>query len=350
MLSSIRYPSYVRFVPLLTLMLVSACGLLPEQPGSATLSKMNVVKPCARQFYPQMTVKREVTQATADSIYLVSGVHLYALNAGTGALHWCLLISNAESGLSQDGAMLGSVRLGPPAPPDGLVGVAVQTGRVFVTSMSYYTYALTADSGTMIWQHNTGFANGIPVASGNTVYVPSGAIYALSTQDGGQRWSFPTTDVVTSMPVIVNDTLYAGSYGNAVYALDITSGKARWIYQADGRVYVAPIVDHGVVYAGIGNDGPQIFAIDAASGKLIWQTATTIDSGAQLVVADGVLYTTENNSLVGLDPGNGAVIWRYSGISNAALLAMGRFCIPQPTQVISMRLIHRRTSSSGMRD
>jgi outer membrane protein assembly factor BamB len=259
----------------------------------------------------------------AQRLYFLSGVHLYALDAGNGALEWCLLISNAQSNLSQEAAIFGDFSPGPPAQPDGLVGLAVQKNMVFVTSLNFSTYAFSADSGKLIWQHNTGYSNGIPTVSGDTIYVPSGTIYALSTQDGGERWSYPTRDVVTSMPVIVNATLYTGSYGNSVYALDTASGKAHWVYHTDGRVYVGPSVDQGMVYVGIGNDGPRLFAIDAQSGKLIWHTNTIIDSMTQLVVADGLLYTSQANSLVGIDPQNGAVIWHYNGIHGATLLANG---------------------------
>src|SRR5260370_7085999 len=109
----------------------------------------------------------------------------------------------------------------------------------------------------MIWQHNTGSVNGIPTISGDTIYVPSDTIYALSTQDGSERWSYPTQDVVTSMPVIVNDTLYTGSYGNAVYALDTPSGKARCTYHTHRRVYVAPTLHPPLVYAAISHEVPH---------------------------------------------------------------------------------------------
>ncbi len=309
----------------LTFLSVSACGTLPQQTGGATqMNKKDIIKPCARQFHPQTTLKHTVTQAMTQHLYFLSGVHLYALNAGNGALDWCLLISNAQSSLSQESAVLGAFSPAPsPPPPDGLVGLAVQKNRVFVTTLNSSTYAFTADSGKLIWQRTTGFANGIPTISGDTIYIPSGTIYALSTQDGSERWSFPTQDVVTSMPVIVNDTLYTGSYGNAVHALDTKSGKARWVYHADGRVYVAPIVDHGVVYAGIGDDGPRLFAIDAQSGKLIWQTDAVIDAMAQLAVVGGVLYTSQQNSLVGLNPQNGQLIWHYDGIHGTTLLTNG---------------------------
>ena len=321
MLSTKKYPFSYQIFPLLMLLFVSACGTQPYQTGGTTqMNGKDVIKPCSQQFHPQTSLKHTVTQAMGQRLYFLSGVHLYALNAGNGTLYWCLLISNAQSHESQETTLLGAL---PPAPPDGLVGLAVQQSRVFVTTLNFSTYAFTADTGKMLWQHNTGFANGIPTISGDTVYVPSGTIYALSTQDGHERWSFPTQDVVTSMPVIVNNTLYAGSYGNAVYALDTANGKARWIYHTDGRVYVAPIVDRGVVYAGIGDDGPRLFAIDAQSGKLVWHTDTLIDSMTQLIVTEGLLYTSQNNSLVGLDPQNGQVVWHYSGIHGATLLANG---------------------------
>ena len=128
---------------------------------------------------------------------------------------------------------------------------------------------------------------------------------------------------MTSMPVIVQDTLYAGSYDNAVYALDTASGATRWIYEGDGRVYVAPIVDQEVVYAGIGNAGPRICALDAASGQLLWKTATTTDTGAQLLVADGLLYTSDWSGLIGLDPRNSTLVWRYRGLRGVSVLASG---------------------------
>lgn len=297
------------------------------------MSSVNVIRPCTAQFHPQTTVKRVATGAKADTLYFLSGVHLYAVNAGDGILQWCLLISNAESGLSREGAPLKPLPPRPPdglrrahghpPPPDGLTGLAVQRDRIFVTSRNVFTYAFAADSGEMIWEHSTGACNGIPLVAGDTVYVPSRSIYALSTHDGSERWSVATKDVVTSMPVIVQDTLYAGSYDNAVYALDTASGATRWIYEGDGRVYVAPTVDHGVVYAGIGNDSPRICALDAVSGQLLWKTSTTTDTGAQLLVADGLIYTSDRSGLIGLDPRNGALVWRYRGLRGVSLLASG---------------------------
>lgn len=99
MLSAKKYPFYFQVFPLLIFLFVSACGTLSKQTGGTTqlnLNRKDVIKPCTQQFHPQTTLKHTVTQAVAQRLYFLSGVHLYALNAGNGALDWCLLISNAH--------------------------------------------------------------------------------------------------------------------------------------------------------------------------------------------------------------------------------------------------------------
>jgi outer membrane protein assembly factor BamB len=290
-----------------------------------------------------------VTGATADSVYFLIGVHLYSMNAGTGALQWGLLITDARSALSwegedpekrqrqrqrpapQPGGQPAALRAWPPVMShhDVLLGLAVQNGRVFVTSRSF-AFALDADSGGLLWEHYTGLNHDSPVVAGDTVYVPSGIIHALSTRRGSKRWSYITTGYSeTTRPVIDKDTLYIGSFDNVLYALDCVSGQARWIYHTGGRVYVAPMVDQGVVYAGSmeahGDDWPRIFALDATSGHLLWKSSRISDATVRLAVAAGVLYTSDwRTGLFGLDCRTGAVIWEYSGLDVVSLLVQGQ--------------------------
>ncbi|GCE21625.1 outer membrane protein assembly factor BamB family protein [Dictyobacter kobayashii] len=280
--------------------------------------RKDIVEPCAPQFYPQITLKQVASQVVEHTLYFASGVYLYALNAGTGALKWGLSIKKApfKSTTLPDGMIF----TGPP-PLDSLVGLAAQQDRVFVSSLNSFVYALVAVDGTIIWQHEIDLASGMPTIAGETIYVPSSTIYALNTKDGVERWNLSTKGVVTSVPVIVDNTLYIGSYDNNIYALDIENGQARWTYQTDGRVYIDPIVDQGTVYAGAGNDGPCLLALDAQSGELKWQNSVFVDSMSQLLVHEGLLYVCQRDHLVGLDPKNGRPVWKYPGINNASLLA-----------------------------
>src|SRR5258708_13395566 len=168
MLSAKKYLCYFQVFPLLIFLFVSACGTLPKQTGGSTplnLNRKDVINPFAPQFHPQTTLKHTVTQAMAQRLYFLSGVHLYALNAGNGALDWCLLISNAQSHLSQEAALLRAFSPAPPAPPDGLVGLAVQKNKAFVTTPNFSPYAFTSDPGKTILQHNTSSPHVIPPTS-----------------------------------------------------------------------------------------------------------------------------------------------------------------------------------------
>src|SRR5260221_7103136 len=147
MLSAKKYLCYFQVFPLLIFLFVSACGTLPKQTGGSTplnLNRKDVIKPCTQQFHPQTTLKHTVTQAMAQRLYFLRGVHLYALNAGNGALDWCLLITNAQSSLRQEAAFLGAFSPAPPPPPDGLVGLAAQNDTAVVTTPSYTPDDFTA--------------------------------------------------------------------------------------------------------------------------------------------------------------------------------------------------------------
>lgn len=301
----------ILFLPLFFLLasLLAACGtntsVFNQQPVG------DGVGACSTPFQPVLTTMRP-SSASAQSVYFISGVHLYALNAGNGTLHWCIHASNLRSNpaMAQRGDIL-PVVFGPPAPLDGFSGLTVNNGVVYAGSMDNYTYAFNARSGALLWHQQTGAVDASsPTAVRDTVYVNSDTIYALNAQNGTVRWKYPTQDVVTSSPVLVNGLIYAGSYDGNIYALNATNGTKRWSYQAGGRVYVPPIVDHNVVYFGAGDDTITLFALNAQTGKLLWSQNTSISAGASLAVANDVLYAGSNNALFALNAQTGATLWR----------------------------------------
>ncbi|GCE28986.1 hypothetical protein KDA_44700 [Dictyobacter alpinus] len=278
-----------------------------------------IIEPAEEQFYPRITLRRAVTKAGEHSIYFASGVHLYALNAGDGALQWCLHISKRL--VYKVGDLPPGSLISVPPSLDGVRGLAVRDTRVFVSTESGMAYAFSADTGALIWRRELFSFGGVPLVVGDALYVPGQTnIDALDTRDGSKRWKYATMNVVASPIVIENSTLYAGSYGNAVYALDTATGQPRWTYQTNGRVYNAPIVHNGVVYAGIGDDGCCLTAIDAQSGQLIWRNTPILDSGAQLLVINNLLYTSQRDKLVGIDIKNGRPLWHYPNMRGVSLL------------------------------
>ncbi len=297
--------------PIATLILVSSlvtgCQTTAQQSTGSQQSGV-IVGHCSAQFKP-ITTHMTSVRSSSQAVYFITGIHLYALNAGNGRLLWCMYATRANTHLSTLANVATSLfREGPPPSPDGFTGLTVSNGIIYVCSMNGYTYAFQASSGTLRWKQNTGFANtSAPVVVNNTVYVGSGNVYALNVKDGSIRWSYPTPDVVTSSPVIVNGVLYVGSYGDRVYALNAATGVRLWQYNTGGRVYVDPVVANGTVFFGSGDDGWTLYAVRALDGKLLWHGMAVKSS---LAVSNGVLYAGSDNSLYGLNSHNGAILWR----------------------------------------
>jgi len=70
--------------------------------------------------------------------------------------------------------------------------------------------------------------------------------------------------------VVAGGLLYFGNnVDNHVYALDAKSGKRVWDFAADGSVRFAPTVSNGRIY--FGSDDGHVYCLDAPRGKLIWK-------------------------------------------------------------------------------
>ncbi len=107
-------------------------------------------------------------------------------------------------------------------------------------------------------------------------------------------WFFPTGDVVTATPTVVDGTVYAGSWDDTFYALDLETGAVRWKYRLSPQDAVTPYPgqqprdatsDGGLVtssawyQSGSGTrpdlvifaGGYTLYALDAATGALYWR-------------------------------------------------------------------------------
>jgi outer membrane protein assembly factor BamB len=86
------------------------------------------------------------------------------------------------------------------------------------------------------------------------------------------KWTFATGGAIVSSPAVAGGAVYFGSNDGNLYAVDAASGKLRWKFDAHGQVKSSPAVADGVVYA-VSLDG-SLYAVDAANGKQLWSFAT----------------------------------------------------------------------------
>jgi alcohol dehydrogenase (cytochrome c) len=150
------------------------------------------------------------------------------------------------------------------------------------------------------------------------------------------RYEIPTRDtfsgVVTSPAVVVRGVIYLQDMRSNVRALDRVSGRVRWTrhfgVEDGGPNGIA--VSRGRVF---GNTDTTAFALDAATGRVVWRhrltTATSQHVNIAPVVANGLVYTSVvglppagKGTIYALDRSTGRLRWRFATIR-------GNWAVPQ---------------------
>jgi outer membrane protein assembly factor BamB len=242
--------------------------------------------------------------------------NVFAVDLVTGLLRWRQMYDSQDIG------------------PNGVV---VADGTVYGATAKF-AFALDAKTGKEVWRNTrlvpkllqkgggelaSGFGIDIqPQVANGKVYLSSaallggGVIYALDAKTGRKLWSFDTViDPVGkkiigggawNAPAVGPDgTVYFGLgnmyqpeavavaqpgrrlYTDSTVALDGATGKLKWYFQAvpndfhDWDLQLSPIYAKSGGRALILEAGKMgyVYAIDAASGKLIWKTKVGLHNG-----------------------------------------------------------------------
>ncbi|MBK8900749.1 MAG: PQQ-binding-like beta-propeller repeat protein [Anaerolineaceae bacterium] len=221
---------------------------------------------------------------------------------------------------------------------DRIVAAPLQVdGVAYVATADNQLLALDAESGTELWRFNTRFSIWAqPTYYEGTLFVSSldRHLYAVNAADGSEKWAVELSGAMSAQPVVNPDEnlVYAASYDREVHALDIDTGEEVWSVLASDWVWSAPALADGALY--FGDSSGNVFAVDAASGELLWQSGVhtmnvvagaTQNPPAQIkgaiqaspVVHDGVVYVaslgneqSEEGLLVALDALNGEELWQ----------------------------------------
>ena len=82
-------------------------------------------------------------------------------------------------------------------------------------------------------------------------------------------WTYKTTQEIKSSPVVVEGLVLIGSYDGNLYALDAASGKLKWKVETDGPVHATPAIHNGVAY--IAGCDEHFRAIRIADGRELFK-------------------------------------------------------------------------------
>ena len=82
---------------------------------------------------------------------------------------------------------------------------------------------------------------------------------------------------MSSSPAVANGIVYIGNFDGNLYAINAATGTLVWNYTmnnypGDPGVYSSPAVANGIVY--VGNANRNLYALNAETGDLIWNYTT----------------------------------------------------------------------------
>ncbi len=227
-----------------------------------------------------------------------------------------------------NGAALWSRDLTPPGDSAGEAsggGLALEDGRLFVTSGFGAVTALDAATGATLWTQ--GFdapVTAAPTVSGGMVYVvgANSTAMAINADSGKIVWQLQGTPSASGMfggagPLITDRLAILPFPSGELRGVIKATGLQVWLANIGGkrlgRAYTGnsdivgdPVLVGGSLY--VGNQSGHMAALDASNGERLWDAGEGTYGGA-LPVGGSLFLVSDASELVRLDAGTGATIW-----------------------------------------
>jgi outer membrane protein assembly factor BamB len=156
----------------------------------------------------------------------------------------------------------------------------------------------------LLWtfEPNREYTPTAPTSTGNAVFLAGndGKIRAIDAASGALRWEILTPAPIKYPPTVWNGRAYVGGSDGYVYCLDASNGTTLWRFRAapvERHMMVygnlsstwpansGVLVHEGVAYVAAGiidSDGTYVYALDAKTGKTVWQNNSSGHLNAEL--------------------------------------------------------------------
>jgi alcohol dehydrogenase (cytochrome c) len=156
---------------------------------------------------------------------------------------------------------------------------------------------------------NTRAATGAQISSANVSRLKEAWTFKLT---GTAAKGVSGAGSFAAAPVVVNGTVYMQDLDANVYAISLATGQLKWEYPVNIPEKSGPGPDGVAVASGVvyGDTSTAAFALNAATGKVIWNDTSLLNSGQgsfeiQPAVAGGRVYLA---SAYGSGPGGGVLL------------------------------------------
>jgi polyvinyl alcohol dehydrogenase (cytochrome) len=180
-------------------------------------------------------------------------------------------------------------------------------------------------------------------------------------------WTVDVSGPVSATPIIAGGVSYVGSYDGSLYAIDIASGSVIWTYETGADV-LEPNLEiplgitgsahesDGVVF--VGDATATVHAIDAATGEAIWTQMVDDQEDASIwsspVVWNGMVFVGVasiakevgfRGSVVALNADSGDLAWQTYMVPDGADGA-GVFAVPAIDEARGMLFVATQNAYS----
>lgn len=189
----------------------------------------------------------------------------------------------------------------------------VNDQAIFVSDMNNKVTALDPDGG-QIWQYapagGGAFYSSPCVVNDSFLYIgnDNGNLYAINTQDGSEKWVFPTQGEVRSSPVSIGGNIIVGSNDRYLYSVDSFTGLLRWKAHTGDQIVSSPSVDNQFVYFGCYDN--YLYCVDIIDGEVKWKKLSFgLIKSSPLVYGGAVYIGSFDKILYKLDTADGGEIW-----------------------------------------
>jgi serine/threonine protein kinase len=227
---------------------------------------------------------------------------------------------------------------------------------IFVGSYDTNMWALSTDSGTLVWKHATqgGIASSPVIDEGNRSVIfgsedfrlvsldsrtgrinwtlltkdrirgtarvehnhvfcgsDDGKVYALNAVNGRSIWNFDFSAPVRCRPFVTNELVILGSESGEFSGLSL-SGQRKWTYRSRKGFISAPIVEpkENICYVGC-QDG-YVYALDASTGYNVWRFRTNGPVYSSPVIRGNYIYIgSADGMLYAINAQNGKEKWKF---------------------------------------
>jgi outer membrane protein assembly factor BamB len=172
------------------------------------------------------------------------------------------------------------------------------------------------------WSIDLGYTVSYPLIAEGKVFVTVGNIdsyctklYAINAETGEIAWGPVLISLAPWSGAAYGDgRIYVVDYNGEMMAFLADNGSKLWHIKLPVQYFFSspPTFRNGIVYTGGAGFSGALYAVDAASGTVIWmQGVWNGDKSSPAVTDDGVYVTYAGGISYKFDPNNGSQIWMH---------------------------------------